>query len=186
MKNPFQKNLTNLALKLKRGDIKAAEALYNNLIDKVFGFCMNRTSNRAVSEDLTQDIFLKLLDRIETFDKNRGNFLVWFWQLARNTLTDYYRRGKETSFSDTEEAKLEKSANPVSHPDLDPKIKAEKVYTFVKSLSDEEKELFELHFIADLKYRDLAEILGKSEGTLRVAVSRLKQKIHKQFPLLVS
>jgi len=42
---------------MKRGDESAARELYDELLPKVYGFCMNRVSNREVAEDLTQDIF---------------------------------------------------------------------------------------------------------------------------------
>ncbi|MBI3589251.1 MAG: sigma-70 family RNA polymerase sigma factor [Candidatus Liptonbacteria bacterium] len=178
MRNLFEKDaFTKLALKAQRGDTSAAEKLYEELFDKVFGFCMNRTSNRATSEDLTQDIFLKLVDRIETFDNQRGSFLVWFWQLARNTITDYYRKSKEINFSEIEEEKIEKISPIIDQGNLDNKIEFARVQSFIGSLSKEEKELFELHFVADLKYEDISKMLNKPSGTLRVSVSRLKQKI---------
>ena len=48
---------------------------------------------------------------------------------------------------------------------------------FLESLGEEEKQIFEMRYIAELSYREIADILGKSEGSLRVAVSRIKQKI---------
>ena len=178
MRNIFTKDVfTRLALKAKKGDSSAAEKLYDELFNKVFGFCMNRTSNRVISEDLTQDIFLKLVGKIETFDETKGNFLVWFWQLARNTVIDYYRKSKEVNFSEIEEERLEKFSPVTDQKNLDYKIEFDRVQTFVNTLSNEEKELFELHFVADMKYKDIAKILNKSNGSLRVAAGRLKQKI---------
>ncbi len=182
MRNLFKPDdFTSLALKLRKGDRRAAEKLYEELFDKVFGFCVNRTSNRTTAEDLTQDIFLKLVSRIQTFNEEKGSFLVWFWQLARNTVTDHYRKQREVHFSDVEESKLEARADHATSGGLESKAEVGRIKTFLKSVSDEERELFELHFIADLKYRDIAEILDKPEGNLRVAVSRIKEKIKKQF-----
>lgn len=174
----FKKDkLTKLVIRLKRGDQQAANKLYEELFNKVFGFCMNKTSNRATAEDLTQEIFLKLIDRVETFDENRGNFLVWFWQLARNTVTDYYRRKKEVHFSDLEEHQIDKPTDHFLSESLDDKIVIEKIKDFLASISRDEQELFELHFVADLKYKDISKILNKPEASLRVAKSRLKEKI---------
>ena len=182
MKNIFGKDaLTKLAIRAKKGDALAAEKLYNDLFDKVFGFCMNRTSNRAVSEDLTQDIFLKLVDKIETFDETKGNFVVWFWQLARNTVTDYYRKAKEINFSEMEEERLEKISPTTDQKNTDFKLEFDRVRSFVGTLSEDEKELFELHFVADMKYEDIGKMLEKSNGAPRVAVSRLKHKIRSQL-----
>ncbi len=182
MQIPFKTDeFTPLAIKLRKGNSSAAEELYEKLFDKVFGFCMNKTSNRTSAEDLTQDIFLKLIDRIETFDEKKGNFLVWFWQLARNTVTDHYRKQKETHFSDIEESKVEDSAGHTLPNILENSVEIQRVMSFLNTITPDEKELFELHFVADLKYRDISEILGKPEGNLRVAVSRLKEKIRRNF-----
>lgn len=174
-KNP---DFDALAKRLKKGDTKAGAALYEDLVDKVFGFCMNKVSNRTVAEDLTQDIFLKLVDRIETFNEKKGNFLVWFWQLARNTVTDHYRKKRETQFSDIDEGVIENLPSSQStSANIENKIEVEKLNRLLGSLAPEDKELFELHFISDLTYKDIAQVLGRSEVALRVAVSRLKQKI---------
>jgi len=180
---PTHKDWDHLAVRMKRGDLKAAELLYTRLYDKVFGFAMHRVSNRAIAEDLTQDIFVKLVEKAGLFDETRGGFLVWFWQLARNTITDHHRKGKATAFSDLE---TEGGDGPAfDHPDPGPTLEdvasaretLRKVDVVLASASDEERQLFELRFVADLPYRDIASLTGKSEGTLRVSTNRLKRKL---------
>lgn len=180
---PVHKEWDNLAIRMKRGDEKAAELLYTRLYDKVFGFVMHRITNRATAEDLSQDIFVKLVEKVSLFDEIRGGFLVWFWQLARNTVTDHLRKGHTTSFSDLESESEDGSS--FDHPDTGPTLEdiasaretLRRVNTTLATASDEERQLFELRFVADLPYRDIASLTGKSEGTLRVSTNRLKQKI---------
>lgn len=180
---PTHKEWDNLAIRMKRGDGKAAELLYTRLYDKVFGFTMHRTGNRAIAEDLTQDIFLKLVEKVSLFDETRGGFLVWFWQLARNTVTDHLRKGRPTAFSDLEQEGEEGSSFDVADtgPTLEDIASARetlrRVNAVMASTSDEERQLFELRFVADLPYRDIASLTGKSEGTLRVSTNRLKRKL---------
>ncbi len=170
-----------LAQSLKKGDTRAAEKLYEELFNKVFGFCMNKTSNRHIAEDLSQEIFLKLIDRIESFDAKRGNFLTWFWQLARNTTIDHYRKQKETHFSDIEEIQLEESSKYSGQEKMDSQVELKRIQIFLKSISQEEQDLFELHFVADLKYKEISKILNKPEVNLRVAIGRLKKKIQEHL-----
>ena len=179
--NPFKEDrLTTLAVRMKKGDRKAAAALYEDLLPKVYGFFFTRTGRKEIAEDLSQDIFLKLVERIESFDENRGRFVVWFWQVARNLLIDYYRGKKELTFSAFEEGVVEAMAiEEVS--DLDGRMRYRKVQHFLTTLGDEEKELFELRYVAEMSYREIAAILGKSEGALRIASLRIKEKIKKEF-----
>lgn len=172
-----------LAVRMKRGDLKAAELLYTRLYDKVFGFTMHRVSNRAIAEDLTQDIFVKLVEKANLFDKTRGGFLVWFWQIARNTITDHHRKGRGIPFSDLE--KDGEEGVSFDYPDTGPTLEdvasaretLRKVDMVLASANEEERQLFELRFVADLPYRDISSITGKSEGTLRVSTNRLKRKL---------
>ncbi len=176
----FDKNNFNrLAREMRNGDRKATETLYENLINKVFGFCLSRVRSKATAEDLTQEIFMKLVEKIELYDNKKGDFVVWFWQLARNTIIDYYRRGKETSFSDleNEEESLEAKTSYSPGAAFDNQLQKEKIEMLLDSFTEDEQELFRLRFLSELSYKEIAKILNKSEGSLRVAINRLKKKI---------
>jgi RNA polymerase sigma-70 factor (ECF subfamily) len=171
--NEFNK----LAKKAQLGDSRAAEELYDKLIHKVFGFCMNRVGDRHLAEDLAQEIFLKLASGLNKFEASKGNFLVWFWQLAKNTVTDHYRKKRETQFSDLSDGSFEKMASSETFSNLDFRLEADRLHKLVSSFGADDIELFELRFVVDLPYRDIAKILNKKEATVRVSVNRLKNKI---------
>lgn len=173
-------HLDRLVLRMKRGERKATEEIYEKLVGKVFGFCMNRVRQRDIAEDLTQDIFLKLIDNVGTFDKKRGNFYVWFWRLARNTVVDHYRRRKESSFIDVGDENVERVVYEEKFS-LDVKFELERLGNFIGELSEEEKSFFELRYVSELSYGEIAEILEKSEGALRVMGVRLRKKIKEKF-----
>jgi len=172
--------LTPLALKMKRGDRTAASELYDELAPKVFGFLFSRTGTREIAEDLCQDIFVKLVEKIDGFDEKRGRFTVWFWRMVRNALIDYYREKKETPFSSFEEETVAAMAVE-EFPDFDTKFQYDKLIEFLKTLNDEERQLFELRHLAEMPYKEIAVVLERSEGSLRVAALRIKEKIKKGF-----
>lgn len=173
---------TEFALRMKKGDKKAATALYEDLVSKVYGFCLNRVSNRDLAEDLTQDIFLKLIDKVELYDEKAGDFLVWFWRMARNTIIDYYRSKKSITASDTDEGFLESIESFENISDnTESRMMYSKVFSYIKTLEPEEQSLFELRYLGELSYTEIAKILKKSEGSLRVAISRLRIKIKNNF-----
>jgi RNA polymerase sigma-70 factor (ECF subfamily) len=173
--------LNRLACRMKKGDSRAAAALYDELAPKVFGFCFSRIRLKHVAEDLTQEIFVKLLEKIDTFDDMKGNFPVWFWRFVRNHLIDYYREKKIQPFSDFSDDVIESAS--LAHPQraIDSRLETDRLRAFIGSLDDDEQNLFELRYVAELSYKQIAEIVSKSEGSLRVAASRLKQKIRKNF-----
>ena len=169
--------LTALALRMKNGNRKAAEEIHTDLNPKIYGFFFSRTGARKdVAEDLTQDLFMRLVQRIKSFDEEKGKFVVWLWQIARNMLVDHYRMHKEIPFSTYEEGAVERMAMaPV--PDFDDCLKQSKIKEILESMREDDQELFGLRYVSDLPYGDIAEILGKPESGLRVAVWRIKKKI---------
>lgn len=176
--------LTALAVRMKKGDRRAAAELYDELLPKVYGFLFTRTSKREAAEDLAHDVFIKLIEKIEAYDEAKGAFVVWFWQVVRRMLIDFYRKKSETPFSHFEEDEVEAMAIDERSADMgsaDDKFRVEKVSLFLKTLTEEEQELFELRWIAELPYDDIAKTTGKSAGSLRVAALRIKEKIKKEL-----
>ena len=160
--------LTALAIRMKKGDRKAAVAIYEELSPKTYGFFFTRTGRRETAEDLSQEIFLKLAEKVETFDEKRGRFVMWFWRMAHNMLVDHYRVKKETPFSSFEETEVEAMA-VAEMPNMEHRMQYKKVQVFLKTCTDEERELFELRYVAEMPYRDIGKVMGRSEGSLRVA-----------------
>jgi RNA polymerase sigma-70 factor (ECF subfamily) len=173
-------HLERLAAKMKKGNRAAAAELYDELAPKVYGFVFSRTSSREVAEDLSQEIFVKLIEHIKSFDRKKGNFVVWFWRMARNMLIDHYRQKKAVPFSHFEEDVVEEMAIG-EIPDTDNVMAARRLKELMNTFSDDEKELFEMRFVAEMPYKDISVLLDRPEGTLRVAILRLKEKIGKEF-----
>ena len=118
--------LDSLAVRMQRGDRRAAEALYDELAPKVYGFMFTRLGIREISEDLTQQLFLRLIEKIGSFDAERGRFVVWFWRMARNLLIDHYREKRAVPFSAYEDEEVEAMA--VTHmPDMQDRMDYKKL-----------------------------------------------------------
>ena len=98
----FLKNhqLNALAQKMQRGDNRAAEKIFRHFHPLLFRFFVGRILNKDIAEDLTQDVFFKVISRIETYRKDSGNFSAWFWRIAKNRLVDHYREKKTESLPD--------------------------------------------------------------------------------------
>lgn len=135
---------------------------------------MQRTGSKSTAEDLLQDVFVKLVARIDTFDPSLGNFTPWFWQIARNTLNDFFRERKNVLLSEFTE---EEGAEFVSSDSLDTKEFLAEIMRTVRGFSEEEQELFSLRYVQGLSYREISGITGKTEVSLRVSAHRIAKKI---------
>lgn len=183
MKELIQKRRFNrLAEKMQKGDQGATEEIFDCFYSHIFRFFMARTTNREISEDLAQEVFLKVIRKIGTFNSQLGNFSGWIWQIARNSLTDYFREKKCLYLEDCSKNNEEFSTNDKkSFKEINDKLEVEKVFRILKKFSDKEQEIFSLHFAADLSYKTISEITGKSQGALRTLIHRINSKMKKEI-----
>ena len=159
---------------LKQGDAQAAEKIFDHFAPTIHNFFMGRIGNREVSQDLVQEVFLKVTRHIDQFNNETGTFTAWIWQIARNSAVDYYRQKKSGYLADLPNEGgniLDES----SRADEDATMR--EIMDAVRTLSEEDQELFQMHFVADMPYDEIAEATGKTSPALRVAIHRLKKKI---------
>ncbi len=69
-------------------------AIYVDFHDKVLNYVNSKIQNMTQAEDLTSDIFLKIYEKLDTFDESKSSLSTWIFTITRNTLTDYYRTRK--------------------------------------------------------------------------------------------
>ncbi len=169
-------HFNTVALRLKAGDKTAGKELFEYWSPLLFRFFMLRIAHKGKAEDLVQDVFLKLISRIDTFDTSVGNFTAWFWQVAKNTLKDYYREKKEGTFSDVFPDGIDIADD---RPVLETSLRVQEVLRVLSRFSEEEQETFSLRCVSGLSYKEIAAITARSEGALRVEVHRLTQKLKK-------
>lgn len=167
-----------LAEKLSQGDQRAAEEIFNYFSPKIFRFFMVRLPNRDIAEDLTQEVFAKVVSKIETFKSNLGNFSAWIWQIARNTLTDHFREKKSIPFSSLNPALIDSIREKRSFVEKMAKdSQIREIIKLTQNFSEEEQEIFSLHYLSDVSYKELSKMTNKSEEALRIAVHRINKKI---------
>jgi RNA polymerase sigma-70 factor (ECF subfamily) len=180
-----QEEELNLALKARLGDSEAFATLYNLNIKKIYDFIYFKTLNKELAEDLTSQVFLKVLKNISKFKSD--NFSAWLYTIARHTVIDYYRSNRETkNIEDCWDL-----ANPISLlNDIEDNLNLEKIKVAMKSLSTADRELLIMRLWLDLPFKEIASSLGKKESAVKVsfgrAIIRLRQKITPTLFLLIS
>lgn len=175
-----KRQLNVWAGRMQQGDTPAAGNIFDYFSPLFFGYFAKRVLNREVAEDLVQEVFLRIVKNIRTFDERSGNFSSWAWQIAKNRLIDHYREKKCVTFCELETLKEIKDIGDNGER-IHRKILAEDVCRLVESFRSEEQTIFTLRFVSDLSYREIAELTGKSEESLRISVFRIRNKIKNDF-----
>lgn len=170
-----QADINKLAERLKTGDQRAGEEIFNHFAPAMYRYFYARTSQKETAQDLTQECFARLLQHIGQFKGTQGSFNSWFWRIARNLLIDTYRQKKPNqSLEAMQDAGLD-IVDPMER--ILPHVELQRILEIIKTLPADEQELFHLYFTADTSYTDLADITGKSVVNLRVIIHRIKKKI---------
>lgn len=174
--SPLNDRVASLLTKAKTGDDGAFSELYNLYFEKIYRFIYYRTNHKEVSEDLAEDVFVKAYEKISSI-KDEKSFEGWLYQVARNTVIDYYRSKKQTLPIEDFENVLQYESTIVDIVDLQSQQKI--FLKLLKELNSEQQVVIKLKFLEDLDNQTIAKMLDKSEGAIRViqhrAIAKLKE-----------
>jgi RNA polymerase sigma-70 factor (ECF subfamily) len=165
------------------GDRTAFGALYTRHYDDVFGFLYNRTrGDRQLAEDLTQDVFLRALRRLETFNSPRSSgFAGWLMVIARNIYLDHVKLARtrlETPVAEMADGdRRDRSAEASALRELDIAEAAETVEAALAELTPYQRECVRLRFLEDLSVPETAARLGKGIGATKTVQFRALQQM---------
>src|SRR5258708_27032791 len=165
------------------GDSGAWAELVRTHHRRVYGLCYRFTGSPADAEDLTQDVFLKIYSNLSSFDTTRGSLQVWITTMTRNLLVDNFRRTKnqratgslDDGWDQTEELKpIDRlvSRSPSPHEMAARKELEKMVQAALAHVSVELREAVILRDLQDLDYKEIAQVLGIPEGTVKSRISR--------------
>ncbi|MCR5212039.1 MAG: RNA polymerase sigma factor [Lachnospiraceae bacterium] len=70
------------------------EQLYRDYHDKIYSYVFYRVNSKEDAEDLVSEIFIKVIDKLDTFDEGKAGYSTWIYQIAKNQIVDYYRGRK--------------------------------------------------------------------------------------------
>ncbi len=163
-------------LKVKSGELDALGLLYERYKKRLFGYFYQLNRDPWLCEDMVQNVFVRILKYKGSYtDENK--FLPWLFQIARNVNNDHFKRNKKIP----EAGILPKYE--ISDLSFDPTMEENKklLQEAINKLSPEKKELVVLSKIQELKYRDVADIVGSTEGAVRTKVHRILQELKEIF-----
>lgn len=150
------------------------EELYNTYFKDVYHYALSLTGNTTLAEDITQETFFSALKSIETFD-GRCQIKVWLCQIAKHKYFDRLRKDKNIEFREIEE----NEALDVSDIQIRLMVKEEalNIHKALHNLKEPYKEVFSLHLFAELPFKDIGAVFGKTENWARVTYYRAKLKM---------
>jgi RNA polymerase sigma-70 factor (ECF subfamily) len=167
-----------LMVRYQRGDREAFAELVRRYERPIYNFVLRQLRHAALAEDLTQDTFLRVVQKAGEF-KHEARFSTWIYTIARNLCIDQPKPG------DDQRPLVEAVADPHPRSSVERTAVggevASSIIAAVESLPDEQREVFLLRELANLPFRDIAEVTGVGENTvknrMRYALERLQQAL---------
>ena len=173
-----------LMLKVRDGDLGKLSFLFERYHRALFNFFLRSTGSRDLSEDLVQEVFLRLLKYRHTFRAD-SQFSAWMYHVARNAQIDHFRKHKHTqdTNNESEDDALPEIASAGLTPEeaLAKRQETRLVRQALAQLPLERREVLILSRYQGLKYEEIATILGCEIGTVKGRVFRAMRELADAF-----
>jgi RNA polymerase sigma factor (sigma-70 family) len=168
-----------LMIAVRSGDLAKLGVLFERHHLALYDFLTRLTGDRAAAEDLVQDIFVRVLRYRATF-RDEGRFETWLYRIARNARADHFRNRRVSEPLD--QAVLERperAPGPARRLEVD-RDRA-RLRRALLMLREDKRELIVLARYQDLRYEQIAEILGVEVGAVKVRVHRAIRELRDIF-----
>jgi RNA polymerase sigma-70 factor (ECF subfamily) len=160
------------------GDREAFGELYDRCVRRVFRHVLYMINDVDLAEDLTEQTFLRALEAIHRYERRGVPFLAWLLRIARNLyLND--RRVQRNNSSIHNKWNGGTTASPEFY--CEAKLDGEEVWRAVRALDGDQRQVIVLRFMDGLSYADVADVLGKSVGAVRVAQYRALRALRRRL-----
>ena len=159
-------------------DSKCQEELFRMLYGKMMSVCMRYSKDEDTAQEILQVSFIKVFDKLDKYDFN-GSFEGWVRRIVVNTAIDNIRKSNRDPFSSSEDYLYvdedEIEVDDASEQDVE--VKAAEAMKALQQLSPAYQAVFNLYVIENYSHKEVAEILGISEGTSKSNLAKAKKRL---------
>ncbi len=163
---------------VRDGHLKEMSELWNRYHVRIYNYFRRTGLDKSQSEDLTQTAFERAIKYRNSY-KDSYPFKAWIYRIASNVKIDYFKKNAKNNFSGLEHVEAVSSDTADSH--ILSKEKYNHLYKAMATLTDEQKQVIYLSKYEEMKYVQIAEILGCSESALKVKVHRAMKSLKSAF-----
>jgi RNA polymerase sigma-70 factor (ECF subfamily) len=155
-----------IARRLQRCDPETWSGIYEEYFPRIYRYIALRVRSREEAEDMAGQVFLKALESISSFKWRGVPVAAWLFRIAHNQVIDYWRNAKSKGSLPLDESLVSNDIDPeeVAETNLD----ISRLVKALRQLTKAQREVIELRFAAELSTAEVAKILDKSQGAVKV------------------
>ncbi|MBI4299070.1 MAG: sigma-70 family RNA polymerase sigma factor [Chloroflexi bacterium] len=158
-------SIEELVQRIQGGEAAAFEGIYQRFFDPIYRYILFRISDQTSAEDLTQEVFLKALQSINSFRWRGFPFSSWLFRIAHNLVVDSFRHKSRERWVQLD--LTEETPSPDVDQHLELKLTMEQVKRLMKNLTEAQREVISLRFAAGLSVGEVARAVGKRENAVK-------------------
>ncbi|MFO7773104.1 MAG: sigma-70 family RNA polymerase sigma factor [Dehalococcoidia bacterium] len=156
-------------------DANAFGKLYDMHVDRVYGHIYYRVGNEADAQDLTQQVFIKAWQAIDRYRKTATPFIAWLMTISHNLVIDFYRTRKDRAYLEAEVLASDSGLSPERAAEAN--LEQQRVRRAILQLRGDEQQVVILRFMEGFEFAEIATLLKKKEGNIRVILHRALVKL---------
>ncbi|MFN8518975.1 MAG: sigma-70 family RNA polymerase sigma factor [Chloroflexota bacterium] len=172
---PEPLDVDRVAVDAARRDPLRFEPLYRKYVAQVYSFALYETRDHHAAEDVTEQVFLQALRGLPTFTERAADdgstFRAWLFRICRNAIANERRYGRRHPT-----APLDQAAEVAAPEDPEAAVvtrdELARAWRAVDALPDERRQALVLRFVDEMSAREIGEVMGRSEGAVRVLIHR--------------
>lgn len=177
-RDPSEEPTSDEATLVQRAIDHAPEAfgrLYDMHVDRVYRHIYYRVGNEQDAEDLTQQVFLKAWQAIPRYKKTASPFIAWLMTISHNLIVDFYRTRRDKAYLEAEIL----ADGPASNPEqaAETSLEQQRLRRAILKLGSDEQQVVILRFVEGFEFAEIASVLKKKEGNVRVILHRALVKL---------
>lgn len=157
------------------------EDIYEQYCPRVFKFVSYRLNDREAAQDVTSDIFLKVYNHQSHYDPRRGNFEVWLFSIASNTVKDYYRKKSRFRWLPLIHAKDIPAPGESAEEHLEKEEETAYLRKCIARQQPRDQLILSYKYGAELSNKDIAQLMNTTPNHVGVILHRLLKKLKEEM-----
>jgi RNA polymerase sigma-70 factor, ECF subfamily len=168
-----------LIRRAKAGDADAMSTLYETYVQAIYRYVFYRVPTAADAEDITAEVFLKVVEGLATYQITDVPFEAWLYRIAAARIADFHRRRRVRPQAALSETMVDDTLLPEEQVQKEQEF--ELIRQMLQHFNDEEQTLLLLRFVERKSHQEVAIILGRSVGAVKTAQYRILMQLASLF-----
>lgn len=177
-----EKQIKRWIKNIKRtADKKASDQLISSYLDEIFGYVFKRVDNRETAKDVTQEIFISMLQSIHNYDESKSAFRTWLYSIASRRIVDYYRIKEQDDDLLIEMSEVDLSQNEDLGTNVVGVLELQEIYEFIDGLEQSRRDIFKLKVMDGHTFSEIACAMGLPISTVKSSFYATQRLLRSEF-----